>query len=53
MRISTDFASLEFFYSLACFTFILSGVFVPSSDGVTCVILLMSEATFSIRLAAR
>lgn len=27
MRISTDFASLEFFYSLACFTFILSGVF--------------------------
>lgn len=27
MRISTDFASVEFFYSLACFTFILSGVF--------------------------
>lgn len=54
MELSTCFASPEIYYSLACFTYILSGVFgAPSSDGATCAILIVNKATTSTLHAAK
>lgn len=53
MELSTCFASPEIYYSLACFTYILSGVFGAIIRWRTCAILIVNKATTSTLHAAK
>lgn len=53
MGISIEFASPDIFYALACFTYIIVGIHVASSDGATCAILTTNRQTSFILLAGK